>query len=1172
MLRHISTSFVAAAVLCTASLWDAAAAENADSAVYFQLPGGKKTIGKNPPNGTPPVITWRKKDFPTGFNIYPGVQDWTGYNALEMELIPDGTTMDFQIRVINQGLVFLYEIINLTGKETKHVVLPLSELQVNTKPVDLSKIRMVNFHRDNPPNSPEFELKIRDLKLRKLSDADLQKLREAKAAAAAEAERRAKAGETCNYFQFPGGKKTAGKNPPRGNPPEITWRRKDFPGGFNIYPGVQDWTGYNALEMDLVPDGNAVDFQIRVINQGLVFLYEIINLSGKETKHVVLPLKGLQINTKPVDLSKIRAVSFCRDNTPDTPEFTVKIRNLKLVKLPEAELKKLTRFRVIKGETGFRAMPEKTSLFKIPPQRVKEIAAMLPEKPTGLVPNYKDRNFWEKEYPACRSFISFGESAIKRKKLKKVSPDIFPEMLTSPKRDKRGERPGYHDWWYGTVYDCFRIINRLTIAECKENQGRFVPKIMEAMEVLLDMPTWDIDPKTLSGGLRYLESHSAIIASNLALSSYMLDDKLPADLRARIREKVDEWALTPAFKALSVPDARHRRAQLQGTGHAFWYDVANNMNPYFYNYLVQIAMVSLEPREQRAWIIANALEAMKCYFSRYTKDGYITEGMGYWFMGLGNALWVDIDIRQATGGRLSIFKGDFPGIKPLALGQKMTLIPGMAMYPHFGDHGVDGEPTGFGGTRALMFMNCDLAAGKSYYHDYIAGLCFSTYSGVILASDLPNTVSAIELRRKYPGIIIAPSPEEDDQGYFGRISPDYRKIIKTAENDSSNAFFANDQDCGILISRDYPESKQPFAFAVKGGNNGEGHGHDDCGSYCIIFDHHVQFGDMGVPVYYHATQEKSKQSYSHPVPHPAGTVQTRGLQGFSKVIDFKDSKDVTSVTYDLKTAYAVPSLRKLTRTAVHDRKARTITITDAFEFSQPETFETALTTYAPPKQLSDRVWNIKATRIEFTAKGGPIEFKQEKLDILMRNYKPVIRLACRFRDKVKAGEISYVISPDEEVLKRRAGVCEFFQKPGSPTSGRVPFEGSPLVITWKHASHPRGFRLTPGVKDWTPYNVLEFDLISDGSPVEFQFRAINQNLVFLYHTFKTNQKESRHFAIPLKDLKVNTSPVDLTRIQTVDFCREETPDTPDFVLKIRDLKLRKVSDAEMKKLLESDQK
>jgi len=336
-------------------------------------------------------------------------------------------------------------------------------------------------------------------------------------------------------------------------------------------------------------------------------------------------------------------------------------------------------------------------------------------------------------------------------------------MLTSPKRDKYGERPGYRAWYYGSVYDCFRIIARQTIAECKENKGRFVPKIVEAMEVLLDMPTWDIDPKTIKTGLRYFESHSAMISANLALAAYLLDDKLPAETRAKVKERIDEWALTPSFKALSVPNAQQRRALFQGTGHAFWYDINNNMNPYFWNYLVQVSLVSLESREHRAWIIANAQEAIKRYFSRYTEEGYVTEGMGYWHMGLSNAVSVDFVIRQATGGKEGVFTGSFPGVNPLALGCRMTMIPGMLMYPHFGDHGADGKPDSLSSSRILTFLLCDLIAGKPIYGDYVAGRKISTYGGVMLSHDLSNTVCAIEMGKKYPGIIGKPTAEEDRQ-------------------------------------------------------------------------------------------------------------------------------------------------------------------------------------------------------------------------------------------------------------------------------------------------------------------------------------------------------------------------------------------------------------------------
>ena len=662
-------------------------------------------------------------------------------------------------------------------------------------------------------------------------------------------------------------------------------------------------------------------------------------------------------------------------------------------------------FRIWKGEMGFREIPATGTIFNIPPERVAEIAAMLPEKPQGLVPNYKDRDFWEREYPPCQGLIDFSVKAMTNIKIKPVPLDIFPVMLTSPERDKRGERPGYYDWWYGEVYPCFRILDRMTVAECKENQGRFIPKIVEAMKMLLEMPTWDIDPRTIQTGLRYFEGHSAMLSSNLVLTAYLLDDKLSPEVHARLQERVEEWALTPIFRSLSVTPK-----QRQSMPHTFWYDVENNMNPYFYHYLLHVGLICLESRQERAWLVANAIEAMKCYFRRYTKDGYITEGMGYWHMGMSNASMVDLVIRQATGGRLSVFKGDFPGPKPLALGANMTLVPGILMYPHFGDHGFDGKPGTALDSYRLTFMTFDLAAGQPFYSEFVAGNLIATYMGITLSHDLCNTFSAILMRRKYPGIILPPTEKEDRDGYFGRVSQDYGKLMGTAKPLGSS-FFANDQDCGILISRDLPDSTSLFALATKGGNNGEGHGHDDCGSYCIAFEDRFATGDTGCPVYFHATQKKAKQSYSHPVPYPAGRIQTTGGKGYAKVLEFKDDGEKATITYDLTHAYEVATLQKLTRTFVHDRRARTITITDAFQYSEPETFETALTSYTLSKQLSETAWETDGLRIEFSAKGGDLEFQQEPLDALMRNERPINRLACRIRGKVAAGEIITVITP-----------------------------------------------------------------------------------------------------------------------------------------------------------------
>ena len=64
-----------------------------------------------------------------------------------------------------------------------------------------------------------------------------------------------------------------------------------------------------------------------------------------------------------------------------------------------------------------------------------------------------------------------------------------------------------------------------------------------------------------------------------------------------------------------------------------------------------------------------------------------------------------------------------------------------------------------------------------------------------------------------------------------------------------------------------------------------------------------------------------------------------------RVLSTRLSSEVDEFLVDLAEAYAVPSLRVLTRQMRHERRdGGVIAVTDRFEFSAPQPFETALTT------------------------------------------------------------------------------------------------------------------------------------------------------------------------------------------------------------------------------------
>ena len=206
-----------------------------------------------------------------------------------------------------------------------------------------------------------------------------------------------------------------------------------------------------------------------------------------------------------------------------------------------------------------------------------------------------------------------------------------------------------------------------------------------------------------------------------------------------------------------------------------------------------------------------------------------------------------------------------------------------------------------------------------------------------------------------------------------------------------------------------------LSAAFKGGHNGELHNHNDIGSYYVMFGKDFVAGDAGGEEYTRFTfserryDSKINNSFGHPVPVVGGKLQGTGAEFKAKVVSKDLTGAVRTVALDLTSAYAVPALKSLVRTFAYDRAARSFTVTDKVEFSEPTSFESPFNTYhenANPtcKVNNGRVrigWNV---RPEIAVKGGAYELAEE--DIPNPNRLAPHRVAVRFREPVRSAEVS----------------------------------------------------------------------------------------------------------------------------------------------------------------------
>jgi len=547
---------------------------------------------------------------------------------------------------------------------------------------------------------------------------------------------------------------------------------------------------------------------------------------------------------------------------------------------------------------------------------VERLMAVLPDKPIGFAPIIDDRAAWESPSmkASCQWLLDIAEDRLANQKMLPWDDDAYLEFSRSGDRSRGGQMMDSRR----------RGLGPCVFAECLENKGRFLPWILERLEAAASDPSWcdpahDKDLGSLRGTREHVDLVSTRMADLLANTLHMLGDRVPDDLRTRLMEKLEKRIWEPVREAIHSPDVTQ-----------FWTSRTNNWNSVCWNGVVGATLALHPDKEFRAQIVASALNSIRdAYLASFSDDGYCVEGAGYWVYGFSNFLALREKIWQATDGALDLL--DDPKVAQIALyGLRIQLTDDGAV-PAFGDC--------FSGTRPDMKL-------------------------VRYVNQAMNLA--------IPGI--EPYSETPDRTDFYDIVP--RSLTRpltlkepVAVDNNGGHYFP---DATVLISR-APEAN--LAAAIKAGGNGS-HSHDDIGSYVIMVGNEQVTGDPGGPRIYIADTFNTNRyknpvmnSYGHPVPVVAGKLQSRATEVKPKVLKIERSTERETFFIDMRPAYDVPELVKLGRGYNFWRKDRIIAITDVFEFTEPQTFETAVIVNGDWKQLDTRK---EAKRMDLRSNQGPL--------------------------------------------------------------------------------------------------------------------------------------------------------------------------------------------------------
>lgn len=547
----------------------------------------------------------------------------------------------------------------------------------------------------------------------------------------------------------------------------------------------------------------------------------------------------------------------------------------------------------------------------------KDVYDIIPEKCSSYLTPYHNREYWQK-YSGCKTEEELAKYILrvqaflnKLTKNGKWVPDFIngaPSLAGNIVNLRKAARPLY----------C------LTVLECLKNDGKQVPQIIQIIEAMLKVDCW-IPPahgalKNKKENYKSFEHASAQVMQAVAFVFYILDDKLPTELRERFVKHVKTWMVNPYLERVKQLEETGR---FDGRGF-WWFNGVTNQNVMDHYLMLSTISKVIPDRSIRAKIIHSSLHQIPKYLNMYKDDAYCVEGTSYWETGFGNYIKCAEEILFITNKRINLYKGSekLNSIARFLLNSEIK----SDFYPSFGDGGGSPRrPQKYPYMTSILYARCGF---DEYRNDYIKHIMNPKIylSRLIHRGRQLNIAENSNLRPQVS------QPEHRLFHYFDKE--------------------------GVVISRGKNCSDNQLSLAVKAGNNGWPHGHMDTGSFGIWVNTSQVICDPGCPVYYLVRNSKlvkekkydknidAANSFGHPVPVVNGKYQDYGKKFYGKITKCILNDKQSTIVIDLKHAYPTDcGIKSLIRTFIHDRTTNTITLTDEVELEKPGTFGSALLTY-----------------------------------------------------------------------------------------------------------------------------------------------------------------------------------------------------------------------------------
>ncbi|WP_332303875.1 heparinase II/III domain-containing protein [Rhizobium sp. GR12] len=489
-----------------------------------------------------------------------------------------------------------------------------------------------------------------------------------------------------------------------------------------------------------------------------------------------------------------------------------------------------------------------------------------------------------------RSLIEAAEQALS---------EPWPLILAGDYREY--SRSGNRDRFEGLYFSRRLKLNALVLGECVEGQGRFLDAIIDGLWLICEESGWQLPAHNshIRGGPQdplpdpanpVIDLFAAETGANLALCLRLLATELERvniNLVSRVRAEIARRITRPYL-------ARH-----------FWWmgngdERMNNWTAWISQNVLLSTLLLPTDQPTRRLVVEKALKSLDAFQKDYAEDGACEEGVLYY----GHAA-------LCMFGAMSIIEASAPGsMAPLFNALKLRNMAEFILNMHVQED------------RFFNFADAPAKVETSGVREYLFGKAVSS---------LPLQAFAAACWNRSPDRLMRKEWNLWYRVQAVLVTPELSAFVP-AEPAKTDMTYPG---IGLAIARD-----GVFDLAVKAGNNGESHNHNDVGSFMLYKNGRPFIIDVGVETYTAKTFSPQRyeiwtmQSAFHNLPTFGGVTQAAGPEFAAQDFAAGFSEKQAEISFDIAGAYPAVVGVRFYRRRVRLLRGSHVEIGDEYEGSE----------------------------------------------------------------------------------------------------------------------------------------------------------------------------------------------------------------------------------------------